>query len=162
MLAFYQQIAALRHDHPALREGDMITLLADDTAGVYAFLRVNRAAGSAAIVALNQSDQDQTVTVEFGGLLPGNLTLEPAFGGDPVDTASGSATLDVPALGGNVWTAKRHASFVAPRPPANLSAEGQTGSVALAWEAVPGAAGMRSPQPGGGGRLRAHQPRACD
>jgi len=153
MLAFYQQIAALRHDHPALREGDMITLLADDTAGVYAFLRVNRAAGSAAIVALNQNDQDQTVTVEFGGLLPGNLTLEPAFGGEPVDTASGSATLDVPALGGNVWTAKRHASFVAPRPPANLSAEGQTGSVALAWEAVPGAAGyaiFRSPVAAGG------------
>ncbi len=153
MLAFYQQIAALRHDHPALREGDMITLLADDAAGVYAFLRVNRAAGDAAIVALNQGGQDQTVTVEFGGLLPGDLTLDPAFGGDPVATASGSATLTVPALGGNVWAGRRHASFVAPRPPASLSAEGETGNVALAWDAVPGAAGYavyRSPVAAGG------------
>ena len=153
MLAFYRQIAALRHAHPALREGDMITLLADDEAGVYVFLRVNRAAGDAALVALNRSAQDQTVTVEFAGMLPDDLTLEPAFGGDPVDTVGGSAALTVPALGGNVWAGRRHASFVAPRPPVELSAEGRTGSVALAWEAAPGAAGYavyRSPVAVGG------------
>ena len=47
MLAFYQQLAALRHANPALREGEMVTLVADDATGVYAFLRIDPAAGNA-------------------------------------------------------------------------------------------------------------------
>jgi hypothetical protein len=58
----------------------------------------------------------------------------------------------VPALSGNVWTASRYGLFTAPQPPANLSAQGQNGSVSLTWDAIPGAGTMvyRSPVATGG------------
>jgi glycosidase len=152
MLGFYQQLAALRRANPALREGEMITLLADDAKGVYAFLRVSAADANAALVVLNNGESDQTVDLSFAGLVPDNLTLEPAFGGSPISTASGTATVIVPALSGNVWTATRHALFTAPQPPANLTAQGQNGNVSLTWDAIPGAGVMvyRSPVATGG------------
>jgi glycosidase len=152
MLAFYKQLSALRHANPALREGRMITLLADDATGVYAFLRISEADANAALVVLNNSESDQTVDLSFTGLVPNDLTLEPAFGGSPISTASGAATVTVPALSGNVWTATRYALFTAPQPPANLSAQGQNGSVNLTWDAILGVGIMvyRSPVATGG------------
>lgn len=143
MLAFYQQLGALRGANPALREGRRITLLTDDTKGVYAFLRLSNADGNAAVVVLNRSTSEQTVDFSFAGLLPNTLTLNAAFGGDPISTDSGAATVTVPALSGEVWTATAEAPFTTPEPPATITAQGGLGSVALTWDAVPGAAGYR-------------------
>ena len=180
MFAYYQTLAALRHANPALREGELITLLADDTTGVYAFLRLDRAAGNAALVVANKGEAAQTVTLNISGLLPEGFTLSPAFataetrrslpvrvGGAiqgelrlrgqtevaPVTVQDGQVTVTVSAEAGNIWTGRRHAAFKAPRPPANVTAQGENGSVALTWDAVPGAAGYivyRSPVAMGG------------
>jgi hypothetical protein len=152
MLSFYKTLSALRHDHSALREGEMITLLTDDIKGVYAFLRIDRPAGDAALVVVNKSSEEQTVDLSIA-MLPVGLTLTPAFGGEPISTDGAAATVTIPALSGNIWTASRHASFVAPRPPANVAAQGEDGGVILTWDPAPGAAGyaiFRSPVAVGG------------
>src|SRR5690606_17991864 len=64
MLAFYQTLGTLRKEHPALREGERITLLADNDTGVLAYLRVDAEAGDAALVVINQSDVLQTATLD--------------------------------------------------------------------------------------------------
>lgn len=153
MLAFYQQIAALRHDNPALREGDMVTLVTDDQTGVYAFLRVDAAAGNAALVVLNNSDSDQTAEVDFSGLIPDGLTLTPAFDANAITTGAGPVTVSAAANSGSVWTVTADAPFAPPDAPDNLQAQGTSGSVALSWDPVEGAAGYmlyRSPVAAGG------------
>lgn len=153
MLAYYQQLGALRNANPALREGAMITLLADDATGIYAFLRIDAISGNAALVVLNNSADDQTVDLAFGGLLPTGLTLDPAFAGEAISTDGGGAAVTVAANSGNVWFVTVGVPFVAPEPPTGLSAEGSAGAVALNWDAVEGAAGYvvyRSPVALGG------------
>ncbi len=168
MLATYQTLAALRHANPALREGELITLLTDDATGVYAFLRLDRAAGNAALVVANKGASAQTVTLDVSGLLPEGFTLAPAFavsetrrsvpirvGGAiqgelrlrtqtelaPAIVQDGQVTVTVSGTAGNIWTGRRHAAFKAPRPPAQVTAQGANGSVTISWDAVPGAAG---------------------
>ena len=60
-LAYYKQIIALRNAHPALQTGTIRTLLTDDEADVWAFLRAD--ADEQLIVVLNASDKEQAVTL---------------------------------------------------------------------------------------------------
>lgn len=153
MRIFYEALGGLRHENSALREGTLIPLVADDATGVLAFLRVDAAAGSAALVAVNNGESDQAVTLDLSGRLPTGLTLLPTFGGDVIVTSSEPVTVNVPALGGTIWTGRRYEAFTAPRPPANLAAQGENGGVILTWDVVPGAAGYlvyRSPVAVGG------------
>jgi glycosidase len=153
MLAYYRQIADLRSANPALREGDMITLLTDDDTGVYAFLRVDAAAGNAALVVLNNGDAAQEVDLSLAGLVPDRLTLEPLFAADAVTTGAGAVTVRVDATRGNVWTVTAGAPFIAPDVPADLAAAGQNNAVRLSWEPVDVSAGYkvyRSPVAVGG------------
>ncbi len=63
--AWYRQLIHLRRSLPALQEGDCVTLLTDDAAGVYAFLR--RLAGQQVAVALNNSGQPQRASLPLSG-----------------------------------------------------------------------------------------------
>ena len=58
---FYQRAIKLRRAHPALRTGAFQTLLTDDQADVWAFLRWND--DEQLLVALNASDQPRTVSI---------------------------------------------------------------------------------------------------
>ena len=58
-LAFYQQLARLRRNHPVLSTGQLTFLLADDEKGVLAYRRHQR--GAEVIVVLNRSEAMQTV-----------------------------------------------------------------------------------------------------
>ncbi len=154
MLAFYQGLGALRRDNPALRTGEMVTLLADDQNGLYVFARLSKADGNAALVALNRSADDRQVRLDFGGLLPTGLTLRPFPDGAPISTDGGSAEISIPARGGYIWTVTADAAaFEAPAAPNGLTAVAQSGQVALEWDALDGAAGYilyRSPVAAGG------------
>ncbi len=161
MLAFYQTLGALRNGHPALREGERITLLADDDAGVLAYLRVDPLAGDAALVVINQSQQDRTVELALDGLVARDLALEPAFGGETITVGPEPVSVTVPALSGNVWAGTAFAPFSMPQAPTNLSATGEPGAVSLAWEAQPEASGYliyRSPVAMGGFERITEQP----
>jgi alpha-glucosidase len=63
ILNFYKQALALRHEDPALRDGEYIGLNEDD-ANVLSYLRRYR--GEAVIVALNMSASPQTVRFDLG------------------------------------------------------------------------------------------------
>ena len=153
MLAFYQTLGTLRKEHPALREGERITLLADDDTGVLAYLRVDAEAGDTALVVINQSDVPQTATLDLAGFVPLALELEPSFGGEPITVSEGPVTMTIPPLSGEIWAGAASAPFTAPDAPTNLSAEGKPGAVSLAWDAIPDASGYviyRSPVEVGG------------
>jgi len=144
MLSFYQQLAALRHANSALREGDMITLVTDDDFGVYAFLRVDAAAGSAALVVTNKYSFEQTVTLNlaghlpngFPGHLPDGLTLDGVFRDESITVGSEPVDITISANSGDVWSAVTGTPFPAATPPANLTAIGADGSVTLGWDAA--------------------------
>ncbi len=162
MLSYYQTLGTMRRDNSALREGSMTTLLIDDAAGIYAFLRVDTAAGNAALVVLNNSSSEQTVDLSAAGLLPNNLTLQSPFTEQQIDTGDGSLSVTVPANSGDVWTVTAaNTAFDAPVAPENVVAQGDTGSINVTWDAADGAelyVIYRSPVAVGGFEMVAETP----
>ncbi|HPM24100.1 MAG TPA: alpha-amylase family glycosyl hydrolase [Phycisphaerae bacterium] len=96
-LAFYRQAIALRHQHPALRSGTFRTLLTDDLADVWAFVRSGE--GEHVLVVLNASDTPRAVRVTLPEDLP--TAWAPAFGKPAATAVTGrEITVQVPAIGG--------------------------------------------------------------
>ena len=100
----YEHISALadlRSGSAALTDGAQIELYAENGAGVYAFSRVDRDEKIEHLVAVNNSDSEQTVT--FTALTPG-ASYAPLYGTEAAleSAADGSVTVTVPALGGVV------------------------------------------------------------
>ncbi len=63
--AYYRRLIRLRKAHPALRVGDFLTLLADDSASLYAFRRASE--GDTVVVVLNNSDHPQRASLPLTG-----------------------------------------------------------------------------------------------
>lgn len=103
----YQHIAELsqlRADNPALTTGAQRELLRENTAGVYAFSRIDRDEKVEYVVALNNATSDRTVslaTATNGG------TFTAIYGGTGTATSDGAGTLSVtvPALSAVVYRA---------------------------------------------------------
>jgi glycosidase len=93
LLDFYRRLVALRRATPALWRGRRATLLADDTAGLYAY-RCDHYA-QAAIVVLNNGGHTQRFT------LPAGETFLLALASDAAVTLDGE-TLELPPFGGAV------------------------------------------------------------
>lgn len=64
LLTFYKSLLKLRHTEPALISGDYVTLNPDDR-HVFSFLRRAPSGGRSVVVALNMSDQKQTVKFDL-------------------------------------------------------------------------------------------------
>jgi glycosidase len=152
--AHYQALAALRRTTPALRDGDIRFLLADDAAGAIAYGR--EAGDQAAVVALNRSGAQQEIEIPVSGFLPDGtslaaaLTVGTAAGGTSVSAGKLTVTLG-PRSG--VVLVTQGADLTPPAAPTGLAASEGSGSVSLSWNAVSGAAGYavyRSPLSGGG------------
>lgn len=143
VLGFYQVLSQTRANNPALRQGELITLLTDDEKGILAFLRRDVAAGNAAIVVFNTGEESQEVALDFNGLLPAGLTMLPFLETDAIETAGGSATVTVQPRSGNIWTDTLDGGFIQPAAPQNLEGQGAPTQVDLRWDAVEGATGYR-------------------
>ncbi len=115
-LAFYKQVIALRNEHRALRDGSFQTLLTDDAADVWAFVRTN--GGEHVLVVLNASDAPRSVQVPLAGGLPATWQVIFNSGGaggrGPADAEDTGISLVcshdklgmmVPAVGGVVLSA---------------------------------------------------------
>lgn len=94
--ALYQHLIALRHATPALRTGEVRTLLCDDDRQVLVHLR-----GDGAVVAINRSEQAQDVVIPFA--LPAGWTDK--LGQTPVASSNGTTTLRLQPLWGAVLAA---------------------------------------------------------
>jgi cyclomaltodextrinase len=99
LLAFYRQMTALRHAHPALRTGTYGRLLA--TPGVYVFARTLGA--ETLVVAVNVADEAQTIAAPLGDLSVGQgpPTLLYHEGGSAA-LDDGALALTLPARSGMV------------------------------------------------------------
>jgi hypothetical protein len=155
MLGHYTALAALRRDNPALTEGDLRFLLADDASGVAAYGRKTDA--QAAIILVNRSDSSVAAEIPVAGYLPDGLAFQAEYsiGGGSFDSAVAGGVLSA-ELGPKSahLLISESADLLAPPAPTGLHVitEGSM-QLQLGWDAVPGAAGYhlyRSPLSGGG------------
>jgi glycosidase/fibronectin type 3 domain-containing protein len=156
LAAHYAALAHLRQLYPALTDGDFRALLADDAAGTVAF---GRATGSrAAIVAINRSSQERTLSIPVAGYLPNGTNLLKIYAvgnqlNGTVTVSNGVVQVTLAPLSG-LLLASRQIDRTPPAAPQGLAvASEDDGEVSLTWNAVSGAAGYnvyRSPLSGGG------------
>lgn len=98
-LAFYKQVIALRNSHAALRSGSFRSLLADDEADVWAFLRSDE--HESLIVVLNPSTAQREVAVPLPTDAPSSW--DTVFGSaGQLQAENGKLTISVPPVGGVV------------------------------------------------------------
>ncbi|MFF3855865.1 pullulanase-type alpha-1,6-glucosidase [Micromonospora sp. NPDC002575] len=108
-------LGALRQAHPALRDGVQVTRYAADGPGVFAFSRVDPRQRVEYVVAVNNADTAQTVTVDtwspgtaFAGIHGGT--------GTPTAGADGRLTVTVPAMSAVVHRAAKAIPQAAAKP----------------------------------------------
>jgi glycosidase len=156
MFLHYSALAHLRKLTPALTDGDLRMLLADDAAETVAYGR--KTTGQAALVVLNRGASAQTVTIPVAGYLPDGVNLFSVYGvgntgTQKVQVTNGTITISLKAR--SAWllaTGKVDLQPTAAPTGLAVTAEGSE-QVSLAWDAVTGAAGYnlyRSPVSGGG------------
>ncbi|MGZ4609219.1 MAG: alpha-amylase family glycosyl hydrolase [Actinomycetes bacterium] len=138
----YRYIAGLSRlvgKNPALRDGAMVVRHSEDSAGVFAFSRIDRRSKVEYVVALNNSTTDKTVTLptyssrmRFRGLWPRGLR-------GTVSGVGKDVTVTVPALSARVWkaddslarrTAAPGISFVTPEPGGTVGGRAEIGVAA--------------------------------
>jgi len=96
MLGFYRRLIAIRGNSPALQSGDPKILLADDAAKTLAFSRTYKE--DIAIVALNRSNQTQTLSIPFSSSAK---SWRDALGGRAVSVSpngAGALQIELPPL----------------------------------------------------------------
>ncbi len=156
MFQHYQALAKLRRDYPALVDGDLRVLLADDAAGTVAYGR--RTASQAALVVLNRSSQPRTVTIPVADYTPNDTVFSTVYGGaaaaSTVTVAGGNVSVTLSAMSGLVLATANNVDLTPPAAPTALKVtEEASQQLTLAWNRVAGAAAYnvyRSPVSGGG------------
>ena len=156
LFAHYQTLNTLRHDNDVLVHGDFRILLADDSAGVVAFGR--KTGDQAAVVIVNRSAEAFSGPVPVAGYLPDGISFSQAYAvgtGGPASIMVEGSAINVSV--GPLSAVLLLATGVDLEPtaaPAGLQVtEEGDGTVSLAWNSVPSAAGYnvyRSPLSGGG------------
>ncbi len=152
----YQALAKLRKQNPALTDGDIRVLLADDAANVVAYGRKTTA--QAALVVINRSDQAQTVTIALDGYLPDGLSLKRTYGvnnsgAGSITVSGGSLNITLNPLSAWLLVSAKVDLQPTAAPTGLAVTDDGDGQVSLAWNAVNGAAAYnlyRSPVSGGG------------
>ncbi|WP_191293365.1 pullulanase-type alpha-1,6-glucosidase [Kitasatospora herbaricolor] len=126
-------LAALRKAHPALADGAQIERYAADGAGVYAFSRIDAGQQVEYVVAVNNSTEPKSVTLDTFSAGQTFDRLYPAAGGQTVSGADKKITVVVPALSSVVWKAAGKLAPVAAAPQITLRApaDGSTGTVTV-------------------------------
>ncbi len=136
----FSEFAAVRQANPALRQGAQIHRYSEPNAGIYAFARIDREERIEYIVALNNSELDDSAT--FPVVSPATTFTEIYPGGGPgLVVAEGNLTVDVPALDLVIYRANAPvpASAAAPDISMTLPAAGAevTGQVEVHAEVQP-------------------------
>jgi alpha-amylase len=115
-------LAEVTGEHPALRNGTHQHRYAADSAGIYAFSRIDREDQREYVVALNNSEQTQTAAIPT---YISKRTFEHVYGDGPAEVKSGSdrrLTLTVPALSAVVYESAGRIPHSKAAPPISLAA----------------------------------------
>lgn len=101
-----RSLSALRTAHPALADGAQVHRFSSNTAGVYAFSRIDRRTGREYVVALNSATTAKTAGFATYGR--GGARFDGVFGGARGLRADdeGRVTVTVPPLSVQVWKAR--------------------------------------------------------
>ena len=154
--AHYTALAGLRSELDALTAGDFRVLLADDAAETVAYGR--RTGSGAAIVALNRSSSERTLTINVADYVPNGITFERRYGvgvaaSGSIATAGGQLVVTLPAWSG-LLLATGSVDLTPPPAPANVAVIGEAANaLTVEWTASSGAASYDvyvSPLRGGG------------
>ncbi|RKN50613.1 pullulanase-type alpha-1,6-glucosidase [Micromonospora endolithica] len=115
------ELGKLRQAHPALRDGVQVTRHAADGPGVFAASRVDPKQRTEYVVAVNNADTPQTVTVDTWSA---GATFTGIYGGTakPVAAADGKLTLTVPPLSAVVHRAGTPIAAPTAKPTISISA----------------------------------------
>ncbi len=106
LIAFYSQLAHLRQQTLALRNGSFATVLTGDTTGsatdndTYAFARSG--SGQTAIVAINQGSGSNSVSLPVSAYFPNGTLLQDALSGAIYTVSGGNVSLTLAARNGVV------------------------------------------------------------
>ncbi len=109
LVSYYARLGALRSAHPALRTGDVSTVLTGDTTlsgtddGTYAFARST--SQETVVVAVNNSASTNTAVLKAPSAWPDGTAVRDAFTGASVAVTGGAITVQIPARGGLVLVA---------------------------------------------------------
>ncbi|MCB2155198.1 alpha amylase N-terminal ig-like domain-containing protein [bacterium] len=110
--AFYRELFEMRNDHPELRTGEYLTLLTNDEADSFAFLRWAPGSKNAFVTLLNNSSEEQTLQIPAptADALPNGFVNPKIIFGEAT-TAAGefgdSLTVAVPPITGVVVQVQR-------------------------------------------------------
>ena len=91
LLAHYQALIGIRNAHPALRGGELLTLLVDDGNKLYSYIRYD--ASETIVVVLNNGDNATTATVPVADFLLDGTGLVDLIGGGNYTVSGGSITV---------------------------------------------------------------------
>jgi glycosidase len=156
LLAHYTTLAGLRSSLPVLAGGDLRILLTNDGDGTVAYGR--RTGSAAAIVAVNRSAAARTLHIPVADYLANGTALERRYGVGTLSSgaesvAGGFVDVTLPALSG-LLLATGAVDLTPPAAPTGLQVTSESANaLAVAWNAVTGAAGYDvwvSPLSGGG------------
>ncbi len=105
--SYYTNLAHLRKQYPALRNGSFVTLLTGDTqqsrtaANTYAFARVLSGADTA-IVVMNNGSGSNTATIPVNGLFADGTELQDAISGATYSVSGGNIPITLAGLTGSL------------------------------------------------------------
>ena len=155
--SYYTLLTATRNSHQALRTGSFDPLLWDNPS-IYAFGRRSLDPSDAAVIVLNRSAQEQSVTLDLTGYLPATAYLVDVLHGNTsysIDSEGHLTISTIPARSG-VLLVLASGDLALPAAVSDLIAEEGESQVNLSWSAVSGADSyqvLRSLLSGGGYEL---------
>src|SRR6185503_6929232 len=98
LFAHYQTLASVRDENIALTDGDIRVLLADDASDLVAYGR--RTDNQAAVIVINRSEQNRTVTIPVAGYLSNGTVLQNKY--DVGVEGPASVSVAGEAIGGSI------------------------------------------------------------
>ncbi len=96
----YKTLIGIRNDHSALRGGDIQTLLVDDSAHVYSYIRWD--ASETVVVALNNGSGPQAAAIPVGSYLADGTVLTDLLNGGTVTVTGGNINLSINSQWGDI------------------------------------------------------------
>ncbi|MCS6826261.1 MAG: alpha amylase N-terminal ig-like domain-containing protein, partial [Caldilinea sp.] len=127
LLEHYQRLGQLRRQHSFLRTGSWDVLLVDDI-GLVVYGRKD--AGGAALIALNRSEMEQSVSFNASGYLPWGAALRDAFGEETLTVGElGNVSFTLAPMSYRIWLTAPEVDLRAPATPQITATEEENGRI---------------------------------